>query len=80
MCSISKTAKVLNHQGWECAQGFSERIARILSENERPERFAQKYEQFTHSLIFGERPERFAHDCSLPLSDVSKSLMVSQFW
>ena len=26
------------------------------------ERFAQKHEQFTHSLIFGERPERFAHD------------------
>ena len=29
---------------------------------------------FAHFLYFGERCERFAHDRSLPLSDVSKSL------
>ena len=44
------------------------------------ERYAQKNERFTHSLIFGERPEQFAHDCSFPLSDVSESLMVAHFW
>ena len=57
------------------------------------EQFPQKNERFTHlliysflvsdlsdSLIFGERPERFAHDCSFPLSDLSKSLMVAHFW
>ena len=41
-------------QGWEFSHRFSERIA-------------QKNEQFTHSLIFGEWPERFAHDRSFPL-------------
>ena len=39
------------------------------------ERLAQKNEQFTHLLIFGERSERFAHNRSFPLSNVSKSLM-----
>ena len=38
------------------------------------ERFAQKNEQFTHSLFFGERPERFAHDRSFLLSDLSELL------
>ena len=41
------------------------------------EPFAQKNEQFTRSLIFGELPERFAHDRSFPLSE---SLMVAHFW
>ena len=44
------------------------------------ERFAQKNEQFTHLLIYGERPEGFAHNCSFPLSDVSESLIVAHFW
>ena len=44
------------------------------------ERFAQKNELFTHSLIFGEQPERFAHDRSFPLRDLSESLMVAHFW
>ena len=49
----------------------------FLSKNEP---FAQKNERFTHSLIFGERPERFVHDRSFPLSDLSESLMVANFW
>ena len=44
------------------------------------ERFAQKNEQFTHLLFFGERPERFAHNRSFPLSNLSESLMVAHFW
>ena len=44
------------------------------------ERFAQKNERFTQSLIFGEQPEQFAHDRSFPLSYLSKSLMVAHFW
>ena len=43
-------------------------------------RFAQKSEQFAHSLIFRERPKRFAHGCSFLVSDLSKSLMVAHFW
>ena len=31
-------------------------------------------------LIFGERPELFAHNHSFPLSDLSESLMVANFW
>ena len=42
--------------------------------------FAQKSEQFAHLPIFGERPERFAHNRSFLVSDLSKSLMVAQFW
>ena len=44
------------------------------------EQYAQKNEQFNHLLIFGERPERFSHNRSFPLSDLSKSLMVTHFW
>ena len=44
------------------------------------ERFAQKTERFTHSLIFGERPKQFALDCSFPLSNLSELLMVAHFW
>ena len=44
------------------------------------ERFAQKHDWFTHSLIFGEQPERWAHNRSHPsffvsnLSDLPTSL------
>ena len=42
--------------------------------------FAQKNEQFAHSLIFGEWPERFAHGRSFLVSNLSESLMVAHFW
>ena len=61
-------------QGWEFPHRFSERIAPFLPKNEQ---IAQKNEQFTHSLIYG---ERFAHDRSFPLSNVSELLMVAHFW
>ena len=38
------------------------------------ERFAQKNEQFTPSLIFGERPERIAHGRSFLVSNLSDLL------
>ena len=31
-------------------------------------------------LVFCEQPKRFARDRSFPLSDLSNSLMVAQFW
>ena len=40
---------------------------------------SKKNERFTHSLIFVEQPERFAHNCSIPLSNLSESLMVAHF-
>ena len=56
-CS-KNTAYITAKQGWEFAHLIFERNARFLSNNER---FTQKNEWFTHSLIFGERNERFAH-------------------
>ena len=64
-------------QGWEFAHRISERITRFLPKNER---MRDSLKKMSDSLIFGEQPERFAHDCSFPVSDVSKSLMVAHFW
>ena len=41
------------------------------------EQFAQKNEQFAHSLIFGEQLEQFAHGLSFLVNNLSKSLMVA---
>ena len=92
--SCSQTAATPNrinqNQGWEFAHLIYEWIARFLSKNERMSNSLKKMSDsliysflvsdLSDSLIFGERPERFAHDCSFPLSDLSKSLMVAHFW
>ena len=50
--------KLFIYQGWEFAHWFSERIARFLPKNERPERFAHNrsfpLSKLIESLIFGE--------------------------
>ena len=46
----------------------------FFAQNWANERFAQKNEQFTHSLTFGERPEQIAHGHSFLVSDLSDSL------
>ena len=49
---------IIGHlQGWKFAHGFSEGIAGFFAKKRAKERFAQKNEQFAHSLIFGEQPE-----------------------
>ena len=66
-------------QGWEFAHRFSERIPRFLPKNEQMSDLLKKWAicSFAH---FGEQPERFAHDRSFPLSDLSKSVLVTHFW
>ena len=43
------------------------------------EQFAQKNEQFAHSLHFGERPERFTHGRSFLVSNLTDSLKLLIF-